>query len=104
MATVVSAFLLCLCWLKVASQSCGTKTVGNAAPGGFQDNLDTTATGIGYLASSYTFDCCGVIDKWQVVIGALGTIKFQIWRPNGANYELVGENTYTFSTDQVNTL
>ncbi|XP_021343494.1 protocadherin Fat 4-like [Mizuhopecten yessoensis] len=99
MATdVVYLSVLCLCVLKVTSQSCGTKTVGNASPGSFQDNLDTVATGIGYLASNYAFDCCGVIDKWQVVIGALGTIKFQIWRPNGANYDLVSENTYTFST------
>ncbi|XP_069105918.1 uncharacterized protein [Argopecten irradians] len=84
----------------IASQSCGTKTVGESSPASFQDNLDTAARnpGVGYLANQYTFDCCGVITSWNAVIGALGTVKFQIWRPSGANYELVGHNEYTFST------
>ncbi|XP_069106792.1 protocadherin Fat 4-like [Argopecten irradians] len=97
----VFLYLLCLTIVnKASSQSCGTKTVGEAAPVSYQDNLDTTLTGIGYIATDtkYTFDCCGLITQWHTVIGALGTIRFQIWRPNGALYELVGENIFTFNT------
>ncbi|XP_060078682.1 uncharacterized protein LOC132558167 [Ylistrum balloti] len=86
---------------KVASQSCGTKIVGEASPATVVDNLDTASTGVGYLTTDtkYTFDCCGLVTKWHTVISALGTIRFQIWRPNGANYDLVGENIFTFNTN-----
>ncbi|XP_033726777.1 protocadherin Fat 4-like [Pecten maximus] len=104
MAWVAVLFVLPLFAAKVSSQSCGTKNVGEVAPANFQDNLDTVARtpGVGYLATQYTFDCCGVITKWHAVIGALGIVKFQIWRPSGANYDLIGENEYTFnSADQL---
>ncbi|KAK3087566.1 hypothetical protein FSP39_007616 [Pinctada imbricata] len=56
--------------------------------------------GYSYLTtdSSYTFDCCGVVTTWEVLIQAEGTIKLQVWRPAGTQYRLVGENSYNFNT------
>ena len=46
-----------------------------------------------------TFDCCGFVKQWEFYAKAnTGTVYFQVWRPTGASYTLVGENLYTVSS------
>ncbi|KAL3874013.1 hypothetical protein ACJMK2_037082 [Sinanodonta woodiana] len=40
--------------------------------------------------------CCGVIKVWTAYFKRNGTIHFDIWRPTGTNFKLVG--TYEFAT------
>ena len=49
--------------------------------------------------SKMTFDCCGFVKQWEFYAKAnTGTVHFQVWRPAGASYTLVGENMYTVSS------
>ncbi|KAL3857781.1 hypothetical protein ACJMK2_012417 [Sinanodonta woodiana] len=60
--------------------------------------------GKGYLidSTSYDFNCCGVIEKWEAFLNRTGTISYQVWRPiSGSTYKLVGENLWTNGSDMV---
>lgn len=45
------------------------------------------------------FDCCGFVKQWEFYAKKnTGTVHFQVWRPAGTSYTLVGENLYTVTS------
>ncbi|XP_078334887.1 protocadherin Fat 4-like [Crassostrea virginica] len=80
--------------------------IGEGDPKGKDDDIDTT-NGLSFLFdrsdSKMTFDCCGFVKQWEFYAKAnTGTVYFQVWRPAGASYTLVGENMYTVSSGNEN--
>lgn len=68
-----------------------------------KDNDVDTATGLSVLLDrndgKTVFDCCGFIKQWEFYAKKnTGTVHFQVWRPAGTSYSLVGENLYTVTS------
>uniref|UniRef100_K1PJ82 Cadherin-23 n=1 Tax=Magallana gigas TaxID=29159 RepID=K1PJ82_MAGGI len=71
-----------------------------------KDNDVDTATGLSVLLDrndgKTVFDCCGFIKQWEFYAKKnTGTVHFQVWRPAGTSYSLVGENLYTVTTTNI---
>ncbi|XP_053376790.1 protocadherin Fat 4-like [Mercenaria mercenaria] len=79
----------------------GADFVGTQTPGNKAGETDGRS-GTGYLLlgtdNEYKVRCCGTITDWTIVASATGTIYFQVWRPSGTSYTLVGENEETVVT------
>lgn len=52
---------------------------------------------------AYTAGCCGQLARWRIAIQAPGTLHLQIWRPVGSQFQLIGENTYSFNSGNLQT-
>lgn len=53
--------------------------------------------------NDYKINCCGFVSSWTFYVGtATGTLYAQVWRPSGADWQLVGQNAITVTTGDQN--
>ena len=47
----------------------------------------------------YEIKCCGFVSAWNFYVGATtGTLNAQVWRPSGANWQLVNQTAITITS------
>ncbi|XP_061179511.1 protocadherin-like wing polarity protein stan, partial [Saccostrea echinata] len=74
----------------------------------FLSNTMNSISGLGILLDAtdneYMINCCGVVSSWEFYVKTnSGTVKLQIWRPEGGGqFKLVGENSYTVAAGDEN--
>ncbi|XP_048729930.2 protocadherin Fat 4-like [Ostrea edulis] len=80
--------------------------IGEGDPKSKNKEVDTTNGLSIYFDRSddkMKFDCCGFVKEWEFYAKSnVGTVHFQVWRPSGSTYTLVGENQYTVTSGNEN--
>ncbi|XP_062571773.1 cadherin-related family member 2-like [Saccostrea cucullata] len=57
------------------------------------------------LDNDYRIDCCGFLSSWTFYVGTTtGTLYAQVWRPEGTDWKLIGQNTITVLDSDKNAL
>ncbi|XP_053393341.1 uncharacterized protein LOC123564730 [Mercenaria mercenaria] len=73
---------------------CSGQIVGESNPQG--GSLGQTNRYFLVCDASYTFDCCGLINRWLYKAEVAAAVELQVWRPTTTgNYRLIGSTAHT---------